>query len=93
MELFKSSLMKMGVMATRREFDVQLLDSFAGASYYEMDYEHEVRRRMKGRKEGRKAQPHDDMCMYVCVACVVVTRDASPYTNCGNERRLPYTNI
>jgi len=42
-ESVKSGLMSAGVLAARTQFDVALLDSFARASYFELDYEHEGR--------------------------------------------------
>ena len=41
-ERVKSLLMYTGVLAQRKQFDVELLDSFASASFWELDYEHEA---------------------------------------------------
>ena len=41
-ETFKALLMKTGVLGSRKQFDVALLDTFARASYFELDYEHEA---------------------------------------------------
>lgn len=40
-EMLKQGLMDMGVMAARNQFDVNLLDTFATASYRELDYVNE----------------------------------------------------
>jgi aarF domain-containing kinase len=42
-EAFKGGLMKVGVLAPRRQFDVLLLETFARASYSELDYRQEGR--------------------------------------------------
>lgn len=41
-ERFKALLMQMKYLGTRKQFDVHLLDTFANASYYELDYNHEA---------------------------------------------------
>jgi len=41
-ERFKALLMHMKYLGTRKQFDVHLLDTFANASYYELDYNHEA---------------------------------------------------
>ena len=41
-ESFKTILMKIGVFVERKQFDVELLDTFAHASFYELDYVHEA---------------------------------------------------
>lgn len=50
-ELSKSGLMKLGVLSPRKQYDVQLLDSFATASYLELDYENEGRNQDRFRLE------------------------------------------
>ena len=42
-ERFKSVLMNVGYLSPRKQFDVQLLDTFANASFYELDYVHEAK--------------------------------------------------
>lgn len=42
-EAIKGVLMECGVLGQRKQFDVDLLDTFANASYFELDYQHEVR--------------------------------------------------
>ena len=42
-ETMKGVLMACGVLVKRQQFDVNMLDNFAAASYYELDYEHEAR--------------------------------------------------
>lgn len=42
-ESAKALLMNSGVLVQRKQFDVDMLDNFASASYYELDYEHEAR--------------------------------------------------
>ena len=41
-ERAKDALTAAGVLEARRHFDVALLDTFAHASYFELDYEHEA---------------------------------------------------
>jgi predicted unusual protein kinase regulating ubiquinone biosynthesis (AarF/ABC1/UbiB family) len=41
-EAVKSALMFTGLLAQRKQFDIELLDSFASASFFELDYEHEA---------------------------------------------------
>jgi aarF domain-containing kinase len=41
-ESFKKVLMRIGVFVERKQFDVELLDTFAHASFYELDYVHEA---------------------------------------------------
>jgi aarF domain-containing kinase len=41
-EGIKALLMHTGVLAHRKQFDVEILDSFASASFWELDYEHEA---------------------------------------------------
>lgn len=41
-EAFKAILMKYGLIAQRKQFDVNLIDAFASASYLELDYCHEA---------------------------------------------------
>ena len=41
-ESVKSALMYTGLLAQRKQFDIELLDSFASASFFELDYEHEA---------------------------------------------------
>ena len=42
LEAFKAILMKYGLIAQRKQFDVNLIDAFASASYLELDYCHEA---------------------------------------------------
>jgi len=41
-EASKGFLMRQGILAQRDQYDVKLLDSFAAASYLELDYNHEA---------------------------------------------------
>lgn len=41
-EFVKSSLMWCGALAARKQFDIELLDTFASASFLELDYQHEA---------------------------------------------------
>jgi len=41
-EASKNLLMRQGILAKRDQYDVKLLDSFASASYLELDYNHEA---------------------------------------------------
>jgi len=47
----KAQLMAWDVMASRRQFDVELLDTFAGASYQELDYVQEGKNQERFTKE------------------------------------------
>jgi aarF domain-containing kinase len=42
LEAFKAILMNYGLIAQRKQFDVNLIDAFASASYLELDYCHEA---------------------------------------------------
>jgi aarF domain-containing kinase len=42
-ESAKAFLMNTGILVHRKQFDVNMLDNFASASYFELDYEHEAR--------------------------------------------------
>jgi aarF domain-containing kinase len=42
LEALKAILMKYGLIAQRKQFDVNLIDAFASASYLELDYCHEA---------------------------------------------------
>lgn len=52
-EQLKSMLMKTGILGLRKQFDVDLLDTFAKASFYELDYEHEASNQERFAKELR----------------------------------------
>ncbi len=52
-ERFKQMLMSTGVLGSRKQFDVALLDTFARASYFELDYEHEASNQERFAKELR----------------------------------------
>lgn len=41
-EFAKGFLMQVGILAQRKQFNISMFDSFANASYYEVDYEHEA---------------------------------------------------
>jgi aarF domain-containing kinase len=41
-EVIKKSMMEAGIIAKRKQFDIDLLDTFAAASFCELDYQHEA---------------------------------------------------
>jgi predicted unusual protein kinase regulating ubiquinone biosynthesis (AarF/ABC1/UbiB family) len=49
-EDFKRVLMSLGYLSERKQFDVHLLDTFANASFYELDYVHEGLNQLKFKK-------------------------------------------
>jgi hypothetical protein len=50
-ELVKGFLMQVGILAQRKQFNINMFDSFASASYYEVDYEHEATNQEKFAKK------------------------------------------
>jgi aarF domain-containing kinase len=55
-EGIKALLMHTGVLAHRKQFDVEILDSFASASFWELDYEHEAANQAREREKERETE-------------------------------------
>ena len=43
--------MSLGIMAPRKQFDIDLIDTFGGASYLELDYRQEARNQERFKNE------------------------------------------